>query len=60
MTPFEQAEENRKFFMNRLTMLVVLMKTIEDTQDLEEQASDDLWLAILMLLETRDFLKENN
>jgi hypothetical protein len=60
MTPFEQAEENIRRFAERLVILNLIQSTIEETKDMEEHASDLVWLTILTLLENRGMLDEPN
>jgi len=60
MTPFERAEKNVKFFAERLVILNLIQSTIQETEGLDEEASDLMWLAILTLLEKSGILDDIN
>ena len=60
MTPFEQAEHNAKVFSSNIVMFSLLNSTIEETKDLSEELSDQIWLTILTMLETTGKMIEAN
>ena len=60
MTPFEQAEENIKYFAERLIIHNLIQSTIQETEGMEENASDLVWLAVLTLLAKSGILDDIN
>ena len=60
MTPFERAEENIKHFAERLIIHNLIQSTIQETEGMEENASDLVWLAVLTLLAKSGILDDIN
>ena len=60
MTPFERAEENVKYFAERLIVLNLIQSTILETEGLDDTSSDLIWLAILTLLENKGIMDDIN
>ena len=51
MTPFERSENNIKVFCDNITMFSLIQSTIEETKDLNNADSDQVWMVIFTLLE---------
>ena len=60
MTPFERAEENIKYFAQRLIMHSLIQSTILETKGMSEEDTDLIWLAIFLLLEKQGILDDIN
>ena len=60
MTPFERAEENVNHFAKMLTMCNLVRSTILDTEGMNEEESDVVWIAIFALLERFGVLDDVN
>jgi len=60
MTPFEQAENNIKVFARRLVMFNLIVQTIKETEAMNEEESDLVWLTVLTLLEAQGLLDDAN
>ena len=60
MTPFERSEENIKHFAESLIIHNLIQSTIQETEGLDDAASEVIWLAILTLLEKSGILDEVN
>jgi hypothetical protein len=60
MNPFERAQHNAKVFSSNLVMFSLLQTTIEETKDLSDELSDQIWLTILTMLEKTGKMGEAN
>jgi hypothetical protein len=60
MTPFEQASKNAQHFVEGFRFLELIINTIEEAEDLDEESADAMWLAILILLEQFGKMDDSN
>ena len=60
MTPFEQAKKNVSKLADRLAMMGLIVKTLEETEGLGEAESEIAWTVILSMLEATGMLGDEN
>ena len=60
MTPFEQAEKNAQSFVEGFRFLELIINTIEESNEMDEDSSNAMWLAIFVLLEQFGKLDDSN
>jgi len=60
MTPFEQAEKNISELADRLAVMGLIAKTLEETKDLGEAESELAWTVIFTMLQATGRLGDDN
>ena len=60
MTPFERAEKIINALADGLSLMGLIVKTLEETEGLSEEESEILWTALLALLESAGRMGEHN
>ena len=60
MTPFEQAKENVKIFVEGLAYCNLIQGTLEDCEGMTEEETDLIWAAIIALIEMTGRLEDIN